>query len=202
MAKVDLLGKVTFDSRNSTLIYNGFGIINPFTLIIEGKGLSISRRFYADNKNEQDDLAKYNIITLNTFIMNTVVMDSLEMILSSDVLDRVAFRNERFELLHKDLVILKNQTSPQPDQKPLPIQIAALEKRMAELQIKDPENRRTNQIGTQVLVNYPLNAKTAFINNKTINPSADWPSMIWMGGWDADALGFNVKGFVQVILEE
>jgi len=201
-AKVDLLDNATFDSRNSTLIYNGFGIVNPYTLSIEGKELSVSRRFYADSKNEQDNLENYNINTLTPYMMNTVVPNSLEAILGTDVLDRTAFRNERLKLLQKDLAVLREQEIKHPNDKPVLVQIAALEKRIAELKMNDPVNRRTNQIGTQVLINYPLNATTAWVNNKKIMPPAQWPTMLWMGGWDADALGFSVNGFVQIILDE
>jgi hypothetical protein len=201
-ATVDLLGNATFDSRNSTLIYNGFGIVNPFALSIEGEGISINRRFYADSSNEQDNLESYNINTLNSYMMNTVIPNSLEVILGTDVLDRTAFRNERLKLLQKDLAVLREEELKHPNHKPVLVQIAALEKRIAELKMNDPVNRRTNQIGTQVLINYPLNATTASVNNKKITPPVQWPTMVWLGGWDADAMGFNVNGFVQIILAE
>jgi len=201
-AKIDLLGNATFDSRNSTLIYNGFGIVNPFMIGIEGNDLTISRRFYADTSNEQDSLENYDISTLTPFMMTTVVVNSLEIILGSDVLDRTAFRNERRELLQKDLAVLREQEQKNPNDTSVLIQIAALEKRIAELKLNDPANRRTNQIGTQVMINYPLNAKTASLNNEPIAPLVPWPTMIWLGGWDADAMGFCVNGYVQVILQE
>jgi hypothetical protein len=200
-ANVDLLKNPIFDSRNSTIIYSGFGVVNPFILSVEGKGLSINRRFYADPSNEQDDIEQYSIDTLTPFMMNTVIMDSVEEIFLTGVLDRTAFRNERLHLLEKDLAALCAEAIAHPKNKSIPVQIAGLEKRIAELRNNDPENRRTNQIGTQALLNYPLNAKTAVLNKKKINPPAPWPLMLWMGGWDADALGFQVNGYVQIILE-
>src|SRR3984885_3318603 len=140
-AKVDLLGNATFDSRNSTLIYNGFGIVNPFALSIEGKELSINRRFYADSSNEQDSLESYNINVLTPYMMNTAIMDSLEVILSTDVLNRTAFRNERRQLLQKDLAVLREHELKHPNDNAVLVQIAALEKRIAELKMNDPINR-------------------------------------------------------------
>lgn len=197
-ANVDLLNNSVFDSRNSTIIYNGFGVMNPFLLSIDGKGISINRRFYPDPKNPQNDLEKYSINELNTYMLNTVFMDSIEMILNTGVLNRTAFRNERLQLLRKDLEALQVK---EPQSKKVLIEIAALQKRISELEQNDPQNRRTNQIGTQVLINYPLNAETAKFNRSKITPSANWPTMIWLGGWDADSLGFYVYGTVQITLD-
>lgn len=198
-ARVNLLNDSVFDSRNSTIIYNGFGVMNPFILSIEGKGLSINRRFYPDPTKPQNDLEKYSIDTLTPFMLNMVVMDSVEMILNTGVLDRSAFRNERLALLRNDLAILVGKKTK--SKKEL-IEIAALEKRISELEMNDPSNRRTRQIGTQVLINYPLNAENAKLGNRTIKPTADWPTMIWMGGWDADSLGFYIYGTVQIIIQD
>ncbi|MEN9868166.1 MAG: hypothetical protein RL748_3756 [Pseudomonadota bacterium] len=201
-AKVDLLDQPLFDSRNSMIIYNGFGIVNPFILSVEGKKLTLQRRFYAEPDNPQEDLSSYDISSLKQYTMSTVVMNSVEWILKTGVLDRTAFRNERLALLQADLKPLQLQLAQHPQDKQLKIEIAALNKRIAELKINDPDNRRTNQIGTQVLLSYPLNAKAAWVNDKKIQPPAAWPLNLWMGGWDADALGFAVHGYVQIILED
>lgn len=69
------------------------------------------------------------------------------------------------------------------------------------MNINNPENRRTRQIGTQTLINYPLNAVEAKVNNKTIKPSEDWPITMWFGAWDADSLCFFVNGFIEISVE-
>lgn len=189
-AQVDLLGNPIFDSRNGTVIFNGFGIINPFILSIEGKDkVNIKRRFYADPNNEQDDLQNYPIDLLSNYTLSTVVPNSANMIQVTNVLQRSAFRNERLANLRKELATTKD-----------PIQIAALNKRISELEMNDPNNRRTNQIGTKVLLSYPLNAKTADYNGQKITPSSAWNLELWMGGWDADALSFWIEGNVQIAI--
>ncbi len=189
-AKVDLLENPIFDSRNGTVIFNGFGIINPFIFSIEGKdGVTIKRRFYADPDNEQDDMQKYPIDVLTPYTMNTVVPNSPNFIQLSSVLQRSAFRNERLENLTKELASCKD-----------PVQIAALNKRITELKINDPTNRRTNQIGTKVLLSYPLNAKSASYKGKKVKPSQNWNLEMWMGGWDADSLCFWIEGNIQIMI--
>ncbi len=191
-AKVDLPGKPRFDSRNGTIIYNGFGIINPFGLSIEGKdGQCIYRRFYADPDNPQEDLSNYPIELLTKYECKNAIMDCVGMLLDADVLQRSAFRNERLENLQKEYADTKDA-----------VKRAGLEKRISELKNNDPVNRRTNQIGTKALFNYPLNAKTAMVNDAEITPDQDWLMDLWLGGWDADALGFYIKGYVQVVLNK
>lgn len=189
-APVDLLGNPIFDSRNGTVIFNGFGVINPFILAIKGKDkVSIERRFYADPDNEQEDLQNYPIDLLSPYTMNTVVMNSPNFIQDAQVWNRSAFRNERLQNLKADLASTKD-----------PIQIAALQKRISELEINDPGNRRTKQIGTKVLLSYPLNAKTALYKGKKVTPPNDWDLEMWMGGWDADSLCFWIEGNIQITI--
>ncbi|MEM8907206.1 MAG: hypothetical protein AAGD05_05105 [Bacteroidota bacterium] len=186
-AKVDLLGNPTFDSRNGTIIFNGFGIVNPFIFDIQGTDVHIQRRFFTDPENEQEDLEHYPIELLTPYTMNTVVPDAPSMILWGKVLQRSAFRNERLQQLKGELADCED-----------PIQIAALNKRINELEINNPNNRRTKQIGTKALLSYPLNAKTAQYNGKTVEPDQNWDLELWMGAWDADSLCFWAEGYVQI----
>ena len=52
-ASVDLPDNCIFSSENSTIIYNGFGVMNPFILSIEGKGMSFRRRFCTNQPNRR-----------------------------------------------------------------------------------------------------------------------------------------------------
>jgi len=201
-AKIDLKKKCVFVSENSTVIYNGFGVMNPFIFSVEGKDKSFKRRFYADPKHPKDKVEEYSIKTLTPFMLNTVFMDSVELMSDANVLNRTAFRNERKKLLEEDLAIAELESIILPKDKTLLTTIAALKKRISELNMNDPENRRTRQIGTQVLINYPLNAKHAEVDDQKVKPSADWPITMWLGAWDADSLGFFVNGFIEISVEE
>lgn len=201
-AKVDLAEHCIFSSENSTVVYDGFGVMNPFFLSVEGKGRSLRRRFYADPNKPQNDIEKYDIATLTPFLLNTVFMDSVEMIYAADIFDRTAYRNERKQLLEADLQVVNRKLQKRPNDRSLRIEQAALEKRIAELKLNNPDNRRTKQAGTQTLVNYPLNATEAFVDGRKIKSLAPWPTTIWFGGWDADALGFLVNGYAHFFWEE
>ncbi|MFK7785010.1 MAG: hypothetical protein AB8B56_07835 [Crocinitomicaceae bacterium] len=200
-AKVDLKKNAVFVSENSTVIYNGFGVMNPFILSVEGKGKSFERRFYADPKHPKDKVEEYDIDTLTPYMLNTVFMDSVQLMSDGAILNRTAYRNERKKHLEAERREVEKQLKKESKNKDLQIKLAALNKRIAELDMNDPENRRTRQIGTQTLINYPLNAHEAKVDKKMIKPSEDWPITMWFGAWDADSLCFFVNGFIEISVE-
>lgn len=200
-AKVDLKKNAVFVSENSTVIYNGFGVMNPFIFSVEGKGKSFERRFYADPADPKDKVEEYDIDTLTPYMLNTVFMDSVQLMSDGAILNRTAYRNERKSNLEAELKHVQEQSDQEPKNKNLKIKIAALNKRIAELNMNDPENRRTRQIGTQTLINYPLNAVDAKVDKKAVKPSEDWPITMWFGAWDADSLCFFVNGFIEISVE-
>jgi|GEM_PF-629995 len=194
-ARVKLLGKPIFDSRNSTLLYNGFGIINPFNLEIRGDDFSISRRFFVDPENPTDHLEDIPLEQLTCYSMaNTAFMGSARILELSGVLNPSAWRNRRQKCLEVELAEEQDKEIRDLNK------IAALEKRIVELKKNDPNNRRTAQMSTEAMVKYPLNSKFALVNGVKVPVGPEWPQELWMGGWDADALSFYVKGTVFISL--
>ena len=105
--------------------------------------------------------------------LNDTTPGSPDMLLESGILDPVAYRRRRLEQLEADLPAT---TGPE--------NIAALKKRIAELRIDDPVNRRTAQLGAKVLVPYDLNSKQAFVNGEKVHAAGKpWTIEMWMGGW-------------------
>jgi hypothetical protein len=210
-AKVDLLGNPRFDSRNSTLVYNGYGVMNPFNLQVSNGPRSVSRRFYVDPKNPTDDLHGIKITDLQKYTVSTDLSDipdisnpsanpltatagSPNMLLESGVLDAVAYRKERLKNLEGELAQV---LADSPRDK---IAIAALNKRIFELRIDEPVNRRTQQMSTKVLLPYALNSEKAMLNSAVIPGGKPWSLEMWMGSWDADSLAFYVLGTVIISL--
>jgi len=221
-ADIDLLGSPTFTSHNSILVYNGYGIVDPFHLEVrtnkpKGKKISISRSFFVDPSNPKqsiedipiDVLSNYiiNVDATNTFPLNNAenlrkakdrinIYGSPNMLYESGILDPVAFRQQRLKELEGEL-------AESLKQKPLDqINIAALNKRIAELNIDDPRNRRTAQMGAKVLLPYALNSHDAKVNGKLVKPGPAWAIELWMGGWDADSMCFYILGTVEVTLDK
>ncbi|MDF1699465.1 MAG: hypothetical protein P1U56_26670, partial [Saprospiraceae bacterium] len=209
-AKIDLLGDPKFSSHNSILVYNGYGIVNPFRLEVstkntKGKKVSVSRQFYIDPENPVEDLEKITIDQLSNYTIGIDVtspplitagenslkpkdrintMGSPNMMYESGILDPVAYRQERLKNLQEEL---SNVRKKRPISR---IKVAALEKRISELEINNPRNRRTIQLGAKVLLPYALNSKNALLNGKKIKAGPTWGVEMWMGGWDADSMCF------------
>ncbi|MFT6337158.1 MAG: hypothetical protein ACJATI_003920 [Halioglobus sp.] len=122
------------------------------------------------------------------------IYGSPNMLYESSILDPVAFRQQRLKELEGELAKALKR-------KPLdPINIAALNKRITELKIHDPRNRRTAQMGAKVLLPYALNSHLAKVNGKSVEPGPAWAIELWMGGWDADSMCFYILGTMEITL--
>lgn len=218
-AKIDLLNNPTFSSHNSILVYNGYGIVDPFDFQIKNSNgkdkIEIQRSFQIDPSKPKQSLDEISIDLLSPYIINidatdTPALNNAEstntpinrlniwgapnMLYESGILDPVAYRQQRLSNLENELATLLQQKTRNK------VAVAALKKRISELKIDNPRNRRTAQLGAKVLLPYALNSKAASINGKTISPGPGWALEMWMGGWDADSLSFYVKGTVEISL--
>lgn len=210
-AKVDLLGDPRFVSHNSTIIYNGYGLVSPFQLQVDNGTGVVSRNFYVNPDQPTDDLDSIPIDDMAPYEMK-ISLDSIasfsnpvtgalpgspNMLFESEVLDPVAFRKKRLHDCEKQLRSVLRARPRDPNA------IAALKKRIRELKIDAPANRRTQQMATKVLVPYDLNSDTASVNGGpvTVGSNAPWPLEMWLGAWDGDSLCFYVKGNVTITLE-
>lgn len=207
-ARIDLLNEPIFDSRNSTIVYNGYGLLSPFDMEIrspegyDGPSVTIQRSYFVDPQNPSTDLESIPIDELMPHVMGIAVYDpanppnsfspgSPDILFESGIIAPTAFRQRRLKQLEAEL-----KATPAEDR----VATAALKKRIAELRIDDPQNRRTAQLGAKVLVPYDLNGKEAIVNGTSIEAGDAWPLEMWLGGWDADALSFFVIGTLQIAL--
>lgn len=221
-AAVNLLGNPKFSSHNSILVYNGYGIMDPIQLEVstknkKGKKVSVSRSFFIDPTKPNQSLEDIPINVLSDYIVtvdatNTPPLNNAEssqknikginiwgspnMLYESGILDPVAYRQER-------LKNLKGELTHTLKKKPIDrVAVAALNKRISELNMNEPTNRRTAQMGAKVLMPYALNSKHAKVNGKLINAGPSWGMELWMGGWDADSLCFYIVGTVEITLNK
>ncbi|MEZ5944062.1 MAG: hypothetical protein R3C18_21940 [Planctomycetaceae bacterium] len=200
-ARVDLVNSPLFDSRNSTIVYDGYGLISPFDMQIRTvsspQELTIERSYCVDPSKPGTSLSDVPILELQTHVMKTQVYNSenlnspypgsANILLESNILDPSAYRFRRRQQLEGQLAETE-----------CPTERAALKKRIAELRIADPKNRRSAQMGAKVLAPYNLNSLQATLNNKEFDPGPAWPLEMWMGGWDADSLCFFTMGTLKM----
>ncbi|MCA9045902.1 MAG: hypothetical protein KDA69_16365, partial [Planctomycetaceae bacterium] len=149
--------------------------------------------YYVDPSKPGTSLSDVPILELQTHVMKTQVYNSenlnspspgsANILLESNILDPSAYRLRRRQQLEGELAETE-----------CPTEQAALKKRIAELRISDPKNRRSAQMGAKVLAPYNLNSLQATLNSQEFDPGPAWPLEMWMGGWDADSLCFFVMG--------
>ena len=186
-AAVDLLQKPIFDSRNSILINDGFGVINPFIFNLTGKGFDITRKvnFGENGEDVPPDEVPASYLEQN-YKWQCFDGGFANLSAESGLLNPVALRALRLKELKREL---KNTAKSKE------VARAALQKRISELQINDPLNRRTAQMYNRAMFNYPLNGQ-ATANGKKFKTKQDWPCEMWFGAWDADAMAMYVQGAV------
>lgn len=194
-AGVDLLGEPTFDSRNYVVVDNGFGVIWPFTFCIDNERrgdvhVRIVRSVVVDSDHPDREPIDIDEAVLHPYLLSAPVLQSAQVLTETGILDPAAFRRRRRKLLE--------QIRAQVDHVDT-VRIAALDKRIRELDETSPINRRTQQIATKAYCRYPLNGDPATVTsgpNLQVSNPEPWNLEMWFGGWDADALNFFVKGSV------
>lgn len=195
-ARVDLLGDPQFDSRNYVVVNNGFGVIWPFHFCIDNgqpgdDHVRIERSAVIDPSRPDAAPLELDEKQLAPYLLSVPVLNSALVLAETGVVDPMAWRLHRLEQVRE----LRSQTDPSDI-----VRIAALDKRIVELQQTDTVNRRTQQIGTKAYCRYPLNGQDAVVHAHgtalTMSPPEPWNLEMWFGGWDVDALNFFVKGAI------
>jgi hypothetical protein len=197
-SRVDLLGDPQFDSRNYVVVNNGFGVIWPFHLCIDnGRSgadhVKFERSAVIDPSRPDASPVELDEEQLHPFLLSAPVLHSALVLAETGIVDPVAWRLDRLARLRE----LRTGTDPSDI-----VRIAALDKRITELEHTDGINRRTQQIGTKAYCRYPLNGDDAVVDvqgvARRMSSVEPWNLEMWFGGWDADALNFFVKGAVVI----
>ena len=209
-AAVDLLDQPRFEERNYVVHSTTFGVIAPFKLRISGRGVKLFRQvdFYPGKplttpvfEVPQAVLTPY---TMQSFEANAAACAAL----LGTAQNPSAYRQARLDTLLK--IRARPRLTPEAR--------AALDKRIDELRLDDPRDRRTAQLVNRAIFSYALNgpASTAFgptapaqwLNGQWENgawkyhdparPLLPWPCNFWIGSWDADSLTCYLQGTVKL----
>jgi hypothetical protein len=185
-AVVDLVGPAKFESVNEVLMEQGTEALEPFELRLVRDGFSLQRRSYLDPA--QPDLTVY---TAPRALLEprraTYAFDPSVMVEDTGSGDATAFRARRLALLQADLAAAID-----------PVARAALGRRVSELQITDPKDRRTASMFFIERRHYELNGPTSIVDPDGwftgLDVTTPFPCDVAMGSWDADALSFYTTG--------
>lgn len=207
-ATVNLEERPRFEERNYIVITQQFGVIAPFKLRVKGKGIELFRQvdYYPGKpldfpllETPQSILMPY---TLQGFTSGNPACAAL----LGPSQDPSVYRQLRLQRL-LEIAATARLT---PDGK------AALDKRIAELRIDNPQDRRTFQLVNSASYTYALNGPASvavgrgaaqWLNgswtrkqwsyHKPDRPLVNWPCNFWIGSWDADSLTAYMSGTLQ-----
>jgi hypothetical protein len=206
-ATINLEDKPRFEERNYIVVNKTFGVISPFKLRVKGKGIELFRQVHY-----------YPGQPITTPI--TEVPQEILMPYTSDFQGNVAacvalmpggnpsvYRQQRLDAL----LGIRARSRYAKDSPAL----AALNKRIEQLRMDNPSDRRTGQLVNATFFGFGINGPAAVKFGKAekwlngtlgkggwqyLDPSRplpSWPVSFMMGSWDADSLTFYMSGTLQ-----
>jgi hypothetical protein len=185
-ARVDLVGPTRFESVNEVVMEQGTQILEPFELALAKDGFHLQRRSYIDPG--RPELTVYTaprakvLARAATFEYSTALMAE-----AVACTDPAQFRAARLAALQADYAQTTDATAR-----------AALERRIRELAITDPQDRRFYSMLFIEHRHFDLDGPTTLVDPGAWLPSLDTKAAfscdIAMGSWDVDTLSFYAKG--------
>lgn len=209
-APVALEDRPRFEERNYIVITQQFGVIAPFKLRVKGQGIELFRQvdFYPGKpldfpllETPQANLMPYTLQAFNAGMPQCAA-------LLGPSQNPSVYRAERLATL----LDYRQRARLTPDA------LAALNKRIEQLRIDDPRDRRTGQLVNSASYSYSVNGPASialgkspatWLNgrydadrgwqyNEPDRPLLPWPCSFWIGSWDADSLTAYMSGTIQV----
>lgn len=198
-APVFLEDNPRFEERNYVVTRQQFGVVAPFKLRIKGDGIEIFRQVYFDPSQVLDTpVIEVPQATLQPFTSTYFKNYPACFALLGSAATPTRYREVRRETLEH----VKRTCALRPDA------MAALDKRIEELRIDDPMDRRSFQLLAATVFQFPINgpaslklggASPVWLNGRLdawgkgrgaqqAQEFPDWPCRLWFGSWDADSL--------------
>ena len=181
-ATFDLVGAARFESVNEVMMEQGEEALEPFEVRLTHGDFGFQRRSYLDPA--RPDLTVY---TAERALLEprraTYAFSTALLVEATGEGDPISYRARKLALLVADLDATTDRTIR-----------AGLERRISELRITDPSDRRTASMSFIERRHFDLNGPTTIHDPSELLPGLDVataiPCDIAMGAWDADALSF------------
>lgn len=198
-AAVDLLGNPEFYGRSGIFAKEGMEPIEPLIFEIKKPPFRLCRTDVWDPRDKSINIRNApsgHLVRRQPVGFSLLSKTALR---SIGISDFSRYRNKRRLNLEKDLQIACRR----------PVKLA-LERRIEELKIDQPRDRRVASLGWKLDYNIGHNERWQGLNGDAIirdpghafreevdleNP---WPLTFWMGAWDCDALCGFVKGALAI----
>lgn len=184
-ARFDFVGAAKFQSVNEIVMEQGTEILEPFEISICKDGFHLQRRSFIDPGRPE--------LTVYTAPRAAILARAASYEMSTDMMqealgttDPVAFRAARLSTLRGDFAKATD-----------PTERAALARRISELEITDPNDRRYYSMKFIERRHFELNGPTQLTDPDgwlaKLDTSATFACDIAMGAWDVDVLTFYTK---------
>ena len=208
-ATVDLENKPRFEERNYVVINQQFGVIAPFKLRVKGKGIELFREVdWYPGKPLDFPLME---IPQNILMPYTMQAFNAGVPACAGLLGETGNPSVYRKLRLDKLMDIKKTSRLKPDA------LAAIDKRVEQLRMDNPGDRRTfqlvNSASYSYAVNGPASIKIGSAAPQWLNGSQDtqgqwhyfkpdrplpaWPCNFWIGNWDADSLTCYMSGTME-----
>lgn len=185
-ARVDLLGAPKFESVNEVVMEQGTEALEPFDVQLVQGDFRLQRRAFLDPS--QPGLTVYTAPRAVLMTRAAAYAFGTEMMVEAlGTNDATAFRAAKLALVKADLEVATD-----------PVVRAGLERRISELSITDPQDRRTGSMQFIEKRHFELNGPTTLVDPAgwltTLDTTGTFACDVAMGAWDADALSFYTTG--------
>ncbi|MEZ4402343.1 MAG: hypothetical protein R3B06_20125 [Kofleriaceae bacterium] len=192
-AQVALRSEPLFESVNEVVMAQGFEALEPFDLELRQGGFRFRRRDYLDPN--QPDATVYTVPPQLLAARRTAAFSISTQLMQAALgtTDATAFRAQRLRALQDDLARTTDPTAR-----------AALTRRISELEITDPTDRRTASMAWIESRTYALNGPIELIDPAGwltgLDTFSNYHCDLALGAWDVDALSAYAVGTVTLPL--
>lgn len=192
-ASLNLLGDPKFEMLNYILATEaGTQAIYPFELLISGGGITIYREDLLDPENPTAGIYDLPFKTMERRGGALRLLDKKTVQEITHCKTHLDYRMKRRSLLEDDL----QKTAD-------PVTRAALGKRIQQLNITDPKNRRVRSLSFKEHRSFDMNGPIQIVDDENrigveLDTEKHWPIDFWNGVWDPDALCGYMRGTLQI----
>ena len=188
-----------FDDRTNTGTDDSMMfVVNPFDLVIRGKGVKIRAVDHLNPADPEQKIWQIEDPGIYDRRLPTVFSSSSTQVKSVlGIFDRSTYCDDRLKFLKQRKAELETQRKTVQDAKTLDTHIQELDSRIEQIELWG--DRFFSKMMFQLTYEFRINGRQALDDKKnalkgTADTTHPWPIMFWFGGWDGDLLVGYMQG--------
>lgn len=191
-------GPIFDDRTNTGADETMMFVVNPFDLVIRGKGVKIRAVDHLNPADPDQKIWQIEDPSIYDRRLPTVFSSSSTQVKSVlGVFDQSTYCKDRLNYLKQRKAELEAQRKAAQDAKPLATQIQELDRRIEQIELWG--DRFFSKMVFQLTYEFRVNGRQTLDDKKnalkgTADTTHPWPIMFWFGGWDGDLLVGYMQG--------